>query len=91
MAMPLTTLDHIKGDDDTCAICRKDYEIDDEVATTRVCHHMFHHKCLKQMRNKKCPSCRTEIRYIDVCILKGRCGNMLKILFEEYMSGKMTR
>lgn len=48
------------------------------------CNHNFHRKCLKQIRNLTCPTCRQPIHAIDKNIIKKITTNQNKdILYKK--------
>ena len=50
------------GSNDSCVICRMDYE-DDESLTVLSCKHLYHPECINNWLkiNKVCPVCSTEV------------------------------
>ena len=53
----------------TCSICLDDISLNEDKVTTLECNHPFHTKCISQLRNNKCPSCRTRFTNISPEIL----------------------
>jgi len=55
--------EHYKIDrEDTCPICRDDWEVDQEI-TRLNCFHLFHKQCIGTWfkQSKKCPVCKYEV------------------------------
>jgi hypothetical protein len=55
----------------TCAICTSDFEIDEEILILH-CKHIYHTNCINEwiLHNPNCPYCRCDVKTIkDECVL----------------------
>ena len=62
-------MDHLRGEQDSCAVCVEHFKERDEVLNLPKCHHLFHPKCVEAwfLQSPLCPLCRSNIRLNLAC------------------------
>ena len=51
---------------DECGICLGEFTEFSFICSPNVCQHGFHCKCIRQVKDKKCPNCRKDYNYLVI-------------------------